>query len=600
MTYDHLWKNIRPGSRLLKSLQQSPWPWPNPAEHPAIFGNACKRTHLPGPPQLAIGDTPLLTANGYQGSLWKLSALQPAYSQAVPFNTEAQKAWQFAMLALPKAAPLIWKSLSTHRQCPSGATRLASTSTNTQYTTQFENSLDGSSFGLSFALALASIAFNEPLPPDIAATAAIDADGNLLAIDGLHEKISVLIQYAPAIRRLFVHKSQMEEAERLAAGTHLEIIGIVHLHHALPTVFENLDKLILRNGSNHAARAQIVDSIFDLILSGGSALSAWRPVQNAALKALNDWPDLTESQQHKLRFAAASAARHFNNERPRQFELTMPPETWFQEIPQPKRLDCLANYVQNMSDTGHPSEHLVLPIAQKHLVRGNDAFPAHLRLLGSLARFYSATNRLQDALKMQQEAAHGWWLRGQINEISYPLSEWFRLIGLLETSSTDHASLLAEADQLFARVEHDPALGTTDYIQLARATTYLRCNIPAAFILPTLEKLCAPPTDKNLRAAATRWLVFAHDHNNHTEKAQAAIQRLHPGGDIHAVANERSQITLQLIQLDRAIRNNDHPTAHQALKSILSLEPEPSQKILHTSACPPELHPQHLQRHYPY
>jgi hypothetical protein len=122
------------------------------------------------------------------------------------------------------------------------------------------------------------------------------------------------------------------------------------------------------------------------------------------------------------------------------------------------------------------------------LVRGPDAFPEHLRLAGALGRLAATRGRLDDALDLQFEAAEGWLTRPELHqEVSYPLSEAFRLASVLES----HVALDV-AERLRARAVRAGALSpSSPWVESSRARALVILRRPRTEILSTLEPLLA-------------------------------------------------------------------------------------------------------------
>ena len=116
--------------------------------------------------------------------------------------------------------------------------------------------------------------------------------------------------------------------------------------------------------------------------------------------------------------------------------------------------------------------------------RGNAAFEPHLKLLGALGRLWAVTGRPELALQTAGEAAHGFLDRQAFDEISYPLSEWYRLAGAL----TDRAAF-AEAEAMRDTVEGRGGLGLDGnaYVTLSRA----RARMSSASVDDARRKILA-------------------------------------------------------------------------------------------------------------
>jgi hypothetical protein len=309
-----------------------------------------------------------------------------------------------------------------------------------------------------------------------------------------------------------------------------------------------LSTLLIEAGQGGARRAELVQSFFQLAIAGRAAMVDWTPVADAARLASEHWSDLAADQRQQLSFVQMVAARHEGA----SIRASIPSGAWLESLPAPVRLDVLAHVVQQAADTSDPDPERAIELAELHLVRGHGAFVQHLRLLGALGRLLAFTGRLSEALMAQQETAQGFVERMEVSELSYPLSEWFRLAGALGDQRAFDAAeeMLTRGAQM-----HASDSLASPYVLLARNRAGVQLGHEADAIEEHLHALCtdlALPT--HVRGSAARWLIRLRDVFGDEPCAtdcERALRALGAGTGRDANLALRY---LDLIELDRAVR----------------------------------------------
>lgn len=543
-------------------LSIGPWTWP---QHGEPLARA--RAIVPeGPPALLPGQALLVTVSPTTASLWVLGSSDVPCGEAVAFGRRARAAWTTAASTLPRSVPVLWTSVQPLERMAIEAHWLVSL-TEPGALESRETVIDGSSFGLSFLLAMASILFDRPLPVDVAASAEIDASGAVLGVDAIARKVRVLRMRAPRVHTMLVAADQAVEAEQAAQGA-IEIVAVRTAAEALDRVFAGeLSTLLTQAGRDPARRSELVRSFFQLAIAGRAAMVDWTPVAEAARLASEHWKDLEPDQREEMSFARMVASRHEGTD----VRARLPDRRWLGSLPAPLRLDVLAHVVQQSADTAEPPAQDAIELADPYVVRGSGAFVQHLRLLGALGRLAAFTGGLQDALAVQAEAARGFLDRMAAIELSYPLSEWFRLAGALRDPE---AFRQADEMRLRATLLDAPDTVGSPYVSLARCRAGVLLDHAPDAIAEQLESLCADlALPSHVRGSATRWLVRLCDRSGTRTSAAGMESGLRtratgPGRDARLASRY-----VDLIDLDRAVRSADAEHAAQVVSRMQAREP---------------------------
>jgi hypothetical protein len=218
---------------LARQLRLAPWCWP-PEGHPRLaFAQEISASEVPI--GLSPGIAPGVTVWREQAvTLWRVEIDDGSVRSEATLSADARQAWENAGCALPRSVPVLWESVRATTQRSPVLSRIESFAHSG--TAILESAIDGPSFGLTFGLVLSSRVFGLPLPADLAASAALDANGRVQSVDGLAQKIAGLLALAPRITRLIVAEAQREDAKE-AAGDTLDVFGVRTLGEALTIVF---------------------------------------------------------------------------------------------------------------------------------------------------------------------------------------------------------------------------------------------------------------------------------------------------------------------------------------------------------------------------
>jgi hypothetical protein len=415
------------------------------------------------------GGVPLVTVDATlsAAALWVLRIGGAGDGRNAPVNFEADslQAWEDAATALPRSLPFLWRPVQQARDAPHLASHLVTMQLRDRCMGH-PTELRGKSFGLGFVLAMASWILRVSVPDDLIAIGTVDADGRIEAVEGMCEKIAVIEQHAPRIRRVLLPAQQAHEAQAVTTAG-LEIVPVDKAARAVELVLgDAFRNLLRRSGEDPEAREELVDSFFRLVILGRSAAIDWTPVEHGATVALQAWSGLDPAAIWKLRCAQAVAARHESN----RGEIPLPDEPVLRSLPAPLRVLAVVHLLQQCADTGQPSIEMAEALSGEHLVPVSEAFVPRLKLWSARARLMAVTGRPEEALRLQEELAQAFLARLEYEEVSYQLTEWYRLAGALEDRQA-----FTRAREVHARVVRLGGLGFTGsrYVDLALARARL-------------------------------------------------------------------------------------------------------------------------------
>lgn len=534
---------------LVEDLRCLPWAWPT-EQQPELLARARELSGQAGP-AVAVGQVLLLTVDASGGAAWAAGQPLPAGRGAAPLASEARQAWARAARALPRSLPFLWSTLHAKRELPIVAPITLRPGR--------ARTLDGRSFGLSFLLCLASRMLGQPVGREWAATAAVEDTGRLGPVEGLAQKIEALRGDAPQVRNLVVHASQAAEASAAVAEGHdLSIVPAATAAAALETIFGVLPLAeFFHAGSEPAKREELSAALFEMVLPGRAMLASWAPLARAAGVALA-WPDLTDEQEFRLRFARAVAARH-EGRAGDDFELD---EMQLSLLPEPVRTDVLAHWVQESADKGAPDPATARRLALPRLVDGAEATPANLRLRGALGRLALAEGILEEACEQSLVAARGLVDRFLSDQVSHSLcAAAVAAGGLGDLARLEEARVLRAAVESRSLLD-DESLAFLD-LAFSRAGVLINDEVDGA--IASLSRLASDAALRDhLRHSARRWWGRALALRGDAEGARSVRE---------ALGSPRAEPFATLAELDAALEQGDSEAAEAALASLVTIEP---------------------------
>lgn len=572
-------------------LRAGPWFWPCEGDEEA--GLAAEVTGV-SMPEARAGQVPLVAyhSSKHKGSVWLLEPEAINEDENVKgFLRAAQESWACAVSAVPRSVPLLWKSLQPIARQPLRARFIGS------HGGHYE-ALDDLSFGLSFALSIVSRLADTPLPVHVAASATIDEFGHLGKVGELGAKIDALLDFAPQVTEFIVASAQQSEAEelaekRLTAARRLKIVAFQTLTDVVGHVF-NLSGQLIRWGDDEERRAELIEQIFRLTAGHSESVRSWLPVGRAAADARKHWPGLSVEECQKLDFAHAVAYRHDKN----KGSLPLPERAWLDKLPHPLRLSVVAHTLQQSADTGTPPPEDTLAFVRPFVVRGPDAFPGHLRILGALGRLHYTLGNYDEALELQLQSLNGWMSLHEFNELSYPITFGYHIAGARNDRKTIEK---LDKHEEFWRLHTPGSSGDRAFVNNARGRALALMGAPDRAESLLRETLETSHLRLNVRQTALRWLVFCLEERGESAQAEAALtanELLEPKKqDDGSIVPNPVRI---LIEMDRALRRGDSEAAEQAADEFVEHHSNVIARVLAYAKLPDGKRAAFIQRYAPY
>ena len=579
--------------RVRAALARGTWCWPVEGSGWA-WRNAIS-FRADGPPVGRPGQALLVTTGESMTSLWclDLGGIDPANVESGrEFVQKAREAWNRCVDALPRSIFALWSSMDSMRGLPLRAFFLDARAD--RQIEQFSGALgvlDGPSFGLSFALAMASRMLGVVVPESVAATGAVDALGRVSEVGQIARKVRAIQELAPRVRTLFVASDDLKEAQAANAGR-LDIQPVDTLYQLLVKVFgEGTLERDFAGTTDPMRRKTVVEALFRLALGDRRAVVDWSPVERAAVSAVTHW-DLHGFLRFQAETAAAIAARHERNGG------IMPPflSEWQARLPVSVRLDLVAQHVQQAADTGTPGLRAAEELVTANLARGKDAFPGHLRILGSWSRLLWVTGRPADALERAREAVEGWLECMQAAQADRPLCVWMRLAGALG----DVASMAA-AEKALDAINRDLGTrqeSTNEFVRLAWAIARFQLDGPIDSVLEAFAGLSPEGGRPNhVSCSAMRWLALAHHRRGSGDLAAEMLARLdQPLIDDESLARS-ARINRLLVDLELC---PDQSRDGEHIRELKDLEPGVVGHLLRSAVSTGKEPGPYIVRFYPY
>ncbi len=283
------------------------------------------------------------------------------------------------------------------------------------------STVEGPSLEAAALLSVVSWLADRPILPGFAISAGVSLESGLLTeVEHIAQKREGLQRIAPRLR--------LATASLAAGGPPLPFSASLSDAGLLPA---------LLIGSEDEVEARVV-ALEDIAGSGPGVLRSFRAVSRGAELLLQR--DLTPAQRTRVEFARAIVDRHDG------MAVHMP--RW-EDI----RAHChgrsvtelLVQAVQHHCDRGEPLPPELLGLAVEGVAcvfrTEEPCWPASIRLLGSLGRQECTAwtvDALRAALRKQIAAAEAWQRHRLFHELSYPLSEGFRLAGALADREAFH------------------------------------------------------------------------------------------------------------------------------------------------------------------
>jgi hypothetical protein len=353
-------------------------------------------------------------------------------------------------------------------------------------------SVEGTSLEAACLLAAASDIADVPLRPELLVSAEVDVSGALKPVRHTDEKRLGLNVLAPRLNDVRMW-GEVEPSD-MNIGTLIEVAG---LHEAL------------RDGPPGTAEEKL-RALDDIVFVGSRALSSWKSVARAA-DTVRGTPGVSAHLVTRAYAARAIARRHDGLTDPEMPTL----RAIFAACVPGTQAQYLAHLVQHATDDkGIVIDDETLVEVRRYTAEVEQTerptWPASIRLYGAWARNHQAAWRreaLAEGLRMSLLACEAWRRHSVEAEISYPLSEAYRLCGAL--GDTD-AFALCERIRFRWEARVRP-VDSAHYVPLNRARAQVLLSEDAGtpprdaevVLKMLLSDRDAPP---HIRASAHRWL----------------------------------------------------------------------------------------------
>ena len=568
-----------------EAYRVAPWVWPDPARRPIEY-EAARNAVRCDPPAMPIGSVLLVAVTDGSASLWGLDL--PGADTVLA--ARARVAWEAALSAFVRVAKVLWQAPDPLLRAVVSGRKVASFvwPGHCEPDERTAGAMDGLSFGLPFLLSVASRLWDLPVPPDVAATGAIEPDGSVHAVEAVGQKTRALIERAQAVRRWLVPAENVAEAREAAHDSDLEVIPVSTASDALDVVFgEAPDRRLRQVLAEPERRADLVRRLFHLACEQSQLDLDWAAVALAAGQVAAA-SGLSEQEAFLAKVSRAVALRHRENA---PGEMPVPTEQGLGAFPAPVRCVLVRQLIQHAADTGVPTFEQAEALAMRTLVRGPHAFREHLMLLAAWGRLLAVCGRPEEALAAELEAVEGLLERFAWSEVSRPLAMGLRLAGALAD-----AARYERLERVRRSLETGALLTAQDlrYLHLAAGAGCIglgRLDAPACERLESLAE--DPLAPGHVRFSALRWAIQRAERRGEPEKAARLQQRF----ERHVQADQPpfdARLFYQLVRLDR------DPGDRDAIDSLTRLDPGPVGHLVRAAGRLGEPVGGWVRRFYPY
>jgi len=439
------------------------------------------------------------------------------------------------------------------------------------------------SYGLAIALAASSHMTGLPLSHTIAASATLDAHGNLGEVGGLPEKLRIIAESALGVSVVYIAEQQRETDDELLLGLPraIELRRRARLRDVLGEVFADAERGLQRRWADPRTALADARRLFLLALRS-SGTQNWSGVALAArwLATFVDDP----AARDEARFAWQVAQRHAG----RGELVAWPEESFFEEFGRRDRLQFIAHVVQAARDAGAPDRLVLIERARRELAAPRDRSAGDWIVLGALGRAWASLGREQDARACLEAATTGWFRDGEIAQASRPLCEWIRLAGVAGDRD-EFEKVKPLATTLLDEPSTPEDSRTFLWFELGRSAVLTGEHLLALELLTRAVGSAA--TAEHVRRSSRRWLARAH----------AAL------GDLPLAAMHRSAllteagdcVEVRLCRLDEALEGG--ADVGLALEAVRESDPGILNALVATCADgSTDVQASHVARHYPY
>lgn len=531
------------GQRARVALR-TPWCWPVDGE----LERAALALGLEKPPAPSIGQVLLVSVgDGFEQTvLWRLDRVR-GEPREVNFVGKAEESCNLARRLITRDLPFVHDTDPLHRPTTWGATPVWVESSKGR---SLPRALDGTSFGLSMCLAYASLVLGLPVPPDMVASAEVDASGAVTGVGGLKAKIGAIAHGALGIRRLLVAKAQEAQATALVAEqgrASLAVTAVRTVADAIRLAFPHWQEAMAERWSDPSFAYRSAEVLYRLALGSDPVLLSWQVVEETsrALEArlASDGTERGRVARERAALALRIAARHEG----KTARIEWPREADLEHLPRTVRLTVLSHVVQSAADL---DDELARTYAERALPLAGpmgDRDAGAARLLGSVGRAMASCGDYRPARDVLAEAIETWIALFEEDRMSHALSEWLRVTGILG----ELEALRTARAGWFARFhEHNRTDDTSRaFVMQSLGRALVQAGEPEAGCEVLRAGSHWPLTPEHLQDARNRWLARAMRECGDDAGANGLVDSM------------RESDQRWLAELDRALKAGDDASA---------------------------------------
>ncbi len=534
--------------RVRTALALGPWCWP--------AGDEDRRTmarwiEVPlEPPSRGHVLLVSVKARGPGGSLLRLEPVTGPDQdpKRIPLHADAREAARRAERLASRHLPILFDAGPLFRETRWEARTVW------QASGEADARLEGPSYGAAMLLAWVSLLVDHAeVPADLVASAELDDDGRLRRVEGLGEKLRIVVDHAPTVRRFVVAAGQAEEArqlvERFPVAVRPVIVACADASELIDAAFPGLATRLPEELKEPERARAVARQLFRLAMLGDVPLLGWRHVAVAASEVQKLFPADTPEWGY-AGFASAVALRHEGE----TAILPWPPTSVLAETPAVIAQMHLAHVVQAAADGATDELSTFIDRALWRLPRDPRAqHEGDLRLRGAVGRALARLRRWDEAREELRRAVDGWFDLLRPHDASMAVCELLRVVGI----GGDLAAV-REAHELAARVRQDPRsdFSSRAFLELAAGRAYCQAGDPATG-LAILDAADLTLVRKHVEESAARWRARCLDALGRAAEADRVRDALYASAPA-------SSFSLYA-RLDRALRDGAPTEALEAL-----------------------------------
>jgi tetratricopeptide (TPR) repeat protein len=555
-----------------------PWCWPH--EEPLAAKARALMVSEPGPPQPGEALLVSATVEARRVALWRLKRRKlhaPPQRNELDFRPEAKRVLRTVEQIVTRGLPFVLSLDNLYRQEEWCAELIHKAGPHQ------DESLDGASYGLSMLLAVASLLMDMPLPADLVASATVDSKGVLGPVDGLEDKVFILVGSGLGLKRLLVEHSQVEQAQAAVKkyGGTLQVRGARSADEVFQEIFGDAYQHLLARLDTPEKLRQAADKLFHVAIEARSPILDWRAVERGA-QTLLDKLDPSEPAYMKVKISLQVTRRHDHKVAP----LEWLSEKVLSSLHRPLRDRLMAQVIQATNDAADERLGALLDNSRERIPSAKECYEPQLIIRGALGRALAALRRYEEARDFLRETVEAWRELGQFEEASLAICELIRVVGVLGRRDELEA-LLPLVEQFRGSLRLDFTSRAFLHFDLGRAHLLTGDATGALTFLDEGEVSWSAVRD-HLRRRRLRWLA----------RVLVRLGRLSEASELRTRLNaEQNLLDVLLAQLDEALERHEEPTP--ILVRLIETERAPLLRLIADLHTPVEK-AERISREYPY